>query len=222
MSTTAATETTIPTPGSRWRRVANLVLSHWDHLILMALLLFANRSLLAGEVRHDLIYLADPVAQGQWWRLLTYPLVHLSWYHLALDAGAFILLYRGLKVAAPSRRLLILVVCSTASLLIGIWFGEVRHLGLAGLSGIDHGLLAITALKMIQSSGQRNWGVAALLLVVGKSFYELLTGDVLFEALHGGLCGIPVGACHAGGVLGGFLAFWMLKDLETGTGNNTL
>ena len=188
-----------------------------DQLLLLALLLGANITLLTGHMRDDLVYLDELVIQGEWWRLLTYPLVHLSWYHLALDAGAFFLLYRGLQIRSVSGKMLVLMVCSTTSLLFGIVCGDAQRLGLAGLSGIDHGLMAFTALEMIRSDRSSVWGLLALFLVVGKSGYELMAGGVVFNALHMGLCGIPVAACHAGGALGGLLAFLLLDTEGRGT-----
>lgn len=44
-------------------------------------------------------------------------------------------------------------------------------------------------------------------VVVSKSIYETISGHVLFEFMHLGLCGFPIAASHAGGVLGGIVAF---------------
>lgn len=191
--------------------IAGRFARRWDKLLLTSVLFWTNFSLLGGFIRDDLVYLAEPVARGEWWRLMTYPFVHLSWYHLALDAGAFFLLYDGLRVLSIPRKMLILLVCSALSLLFGIWLGDAQRLGLAGLSGIDHGLMAFAALEMIVADGRRKAGLLALILVAAKSVYELAAGGVLFEALHMGLCGTPVAACHAGGALGGILAFALLR-----------
>src|SRR5688572_15031172 len=40
---------------------------------------------------------------GEWWRLLTFPWVHISFYHLLLDASAFILLYQTLRCSFRLR-----------------------------------------------------------------------------------------------------------------------
>lgn len=82
--------------------------------------------------------------------------------------------------------------------------------GLSGLSGIAHGLMAIAALEMLRHRVQRKWGWISLLTVVGKSAYELWTGQVLFEFIHMGMCGQPMAACHAGGVLGALTVFLMI------------
>ena len=185
---------------------------HWDLMALSLLLILANRTLLDSTVNSAWTYHPIPLEAGEWWRLASYAFVHLSWYHLLLDAGAFFLLYTGLKQTRCAVRLAILAACSAGSLLFGVWLGTAQQLGLAGLSGVDHGLMAIAALQLMRSADQRKWGLAGLALVVGKSAFELATGHVVFGALHGGMCGIPVAASHAGGVLAGMLAFMALES----------
>ena len=191
---------------------------HWDLLLLSALLVVANWPLLYGSVNGALIYHPGPVGAGEWWRLVSYPFAHLSWYHLMLDASAFFLLYTGLEEKRRTIKLMILVACGASSLLLGVWLGAAQNLGLAGLSGVDHGLMAVCALEMVQSATRRRPGLTCFLLVLGKSVYELAAGDVVFEALHMDLCGIPVAACHGGGFLGGVLVFWALNAAKSGKG----
>ncbi len=82
--------------------------------------------------------------------------------------------------------------------------------GLSGLSGIAHGLMAIAALEMLRHREQRRWGWISLCMVVGKSAYELWTGQVLFDFMHMGMCGQPLAACHAGGVIGALIVFTLM------------
>jgi rhomboid family GlyGly-CTERM serine protease len=183
--------------------------TRYRELILWTLLLLLiNYPLFYGSINDTLRYLPDSLNQGQWWRIITYPLVHLSWYHFALDAGAFLMLYQGLFEKRPIRKLALLALCSSTSLILGIWMGAVQAVGLSGLSGIAHGLMAFSSLEALRLHGRsRLWGFMGLLIVVGKSLYELAVGHVIFEFMHLGLCGYPVAACHAGGVLGGLIAF---------------
>jgi len=58
-------------------------------------------------------------------------------------------------------------------------------------------------------------GLASLLAVVAKSTYEAATGHVAFAALHLGDVASPVAICHAGGVLGGLLAFLSMNAART-------
>ena len=81
-------------------------------------------------------------------------------------------------------------------------------LGLRGLSGIAHGLLAITAVEMIATATSkidRVCGLLCLTAVLAKSCLEALTGHAVLATLHFGMLGTPIAICHAGGVLGGLI-----------------
>jgi len=83
--------------------------------------------------------------------------------------------------------------------------------GLCGLSGIGHGLMAFSGLEMMRDGSNRNTGVVIGMLVVVKSIYEAAAGTVLFAFFHRGMCGVPLAACHAGGVLGGIVSFFLFS-----------
>jgi rhomboid family GlyGly-CTERM serine protease len=176
-----------------------------DVLVLILLLLGANTHLIAGDLSADLIFLPRPFLSGDWWRLITFPFVHTGWYHLFLDAGAFLLLYTGLTEQRPFRRLLCVATCSSFSLTT-VWLTtpEIDFLGLNGLSGIGHGLMALSTLELAESRQSRLMGIAGFGALVFKCLFELITGTVLF---HFGLCGTPLAASHGGGVLGGIFLF---------------
>ena len=195
-------------------KIGNFLSAHWDLLVWTVLLLWLNRPLLGGSINSALLFQSPAVAQGQWWRILTFPLVHLSWYHLLLDGGAFLLLYNGLAEERRWIKLLIMAAGSAGSLAFGLWLSPASSQGLSGLSGIAHGLMAFSALEMVRVPQQRLWGWTSLGIVVFKSLYELASGQVLFAFMHMGMCGDPVAACHAGGVLGGLAAFVVLHGVR--------
>lgn len=184
---------------------------------LWTLLLFlTNLPLLKGNIATVLAFFPAEVAAGQWWRLLTFPFVHASLYHLILDAAAFLLLWQALAEERAARRFGYFAACWAGSLLLALTLApEVQTLGLCGLSGIAHGLLAVVALELLTRSRRRsrNRHAGALLLagVVGKCALEVATGGALFASLHLGEVGQPVVATHAGGVLGGVVAFGLLQ-----------
>jgi rhomboid family GlyGly-CTERM serine protease len=209
MQRTAQFQPNIPVRGS-FSSLKRWLQHHWDHVLLILMLIAANQTLLEGTVNKALIYHPLPVGAGEWWRLISYTFVHVSGYHLLLDAGGLLLLYNGLNQPRGTTRLMILAACSSGGLLFGVWLGAADRLGLAGLSGVDHGLMAFYALQQMGSSEHHPWGLVGLLLIIGKSMVELATGHVVFGSLHGGLCGVPVAASHAGGTLAGMLVFWVL------------
>jgi rhomboid family GlyGly-CTERM serine protease len=185
---------------------------HWPLWIWALLLIAVNMPLLWGQVRTGLLYLPEAVDNGQWWRVITFPLVHLSWYHLLLDAGGFLLLFSCLEEQRPLAKAIYIIGPGAGTLfLASVLDPSISQRGLSGLSGIAHGLMAVSALEMLGHKDHRTWGGLSLAVVVIKSAYELWSGRVLFEFMHMGLCGHPLAASHAGGVMGGVLAFLLLK-----------
>ncbi|MCK4910032.1 MAG: rhombosortase [Thermodesulfovibrionales bacterium] len=191
-----------------------------DMLIILGMIALANTHLIGmgGAISRSLVFYPYEVLSGQWWRVLTYPFVHLSWYHLALDAGAFILLYRELEDRRTWVKLFYVLCCGLASLGVALFFSQSTiSSGLTGLSGIAHGLMAVTALEMVRKEEHSRMGLVMFGTVVLKSIYEAFTGEVVFEFMYMGLCGTPLAACHAGGVLGGVLAFaFMNRHMKKG------
>ena len=198
----AASIESFPTPGSIRR--ANQLRNELRAFTL--LLLLCNVPLLLGRSTDAFAFLPRAVAAGEWWRVLTHPFAHVSWYHLLLDGSAFLILYQMLGSKDRWSRLGAVVACALGS--VGIaWLAcpLVADIGLCGLSGIAHGLLAITAVEMIASAGtnDRVYGLLCLTVVVAKSCLEALTGCAVLATLHFGMLGTPIAICHAGGVLGG-------------------
>ncbi len=209
-------------PRAFWSRGSGLPAATGFLLILVALL----------PLYRLLAFDTHAVLTGQWWRLLTHPFVHVSWYHALLDGAALLLLWRSLE----RRRLAHIILPAAGSLLAALWFWPaINQTGLCGLSGIAHGLMAISAVEMINTkrgsglsaatAGRNNLGrgteaaptfVTAkqlgwlcFALVTGKSIWEAATGQVFFDWLHFGLMGTPVAVSHLGGVVGGLLS-WAL------------
>lgn len=176
--------------------------------IFALVILLANVTLFTGTVCEPFVFMKEKVASGEWWRIATFPFVHVGWYHLLMDAGAFLFLYQGLQECSTPKRLLYVFACATGSLLFSLLLSPMDN-GLCGLSGIAHGLMAITGFELARSkeASMQMAGRFTLFLVIGKSLVEAATGIVLFRNLHVGNVGIPVAACHLGGVLGGALMF---------------
>lgn len=174
-----------------------------------AVLALANLPLLFGRVCEPLLFEPARVAAGEWWRVLTGPLVHVSAYHLLLDAGAFLMLYRGLREPSRTKRLVLVAAPAAGSLLISLPSLLAGGGSLCGLSGVAHGLLAVSALELMDTRDRTTVriGAVGLFIVAGKSVIEALTGHVLFASLHLGDVATPVAICHLGGVLGGLLAY---------------
>ena len=192
-------------------------------LIVFAIVLtLLNVPLLDGAWRAQFVFVPDLVAAGDWWRVLTHPFVHVSWYHLLLDGGALFLLYPELRDWSRARRLVALAICALGSLLAAMLSPAVASIGFCGLSGVAHGLMALAAVEMIRRAEKRERiaGWCALALVVGKAAIEAATGQVALAFLHFDLMGVPIAACHAGGALAG-LMFALLPQVTNPAASST-
>ncbi|MBN2164217.1 MAG: rhombosortase [Pontiellaceae bacterium] len=176
------------------------------------ILLAVNSPLLFGRVCDPLIFRPEAWIAGEWWRAVTFPFVHVSLYHLLLDSSAFLYLYHGLGRMSFTRRGAIAAGCTFGSLIASLAFSSLNG-GLCGLSGIAHGLMAVSGLELAFSAdhGLRRTGWMCLAIIIGKSLFELLTGQVLFAFLHLGSVGAPVAATHFGGVAGGLASFALIS-----------
>lgn len=179
----------------------------WEMRLWLLLLLLTNLGLLLGQgPTSNLMYNPAAVVAGQWWRVCTWPWVHVSRYHLLLDGAAFLLLYQGLTAPSVARRLSYLLGATAGSLLLPVLCApELGELGLCGLSGLAHGLMAISALELY---GQhKKLGAWLLIGLLAKTTWELWSGAAFLQNLHIGDIGQPIVTTHAGGVLGGLLVF---------------
>jgi rhomboid family GlyGly-CTERM serine protease len=179
-----------------------------DALVLLMIVLVFNSHLVGLGSGISSIFIPSAVKHGQWWRLFTHPFVHVTWYHLLLDAGAFFILYADLKKKSLPMKMFCLIACAGTSLAAALIFSPlIESRGLCGLSGTAHGLMAFSGLEMIKDGRSQRIGLVSFMVVLIKSIYELITGAVVFDFMHMGLCGTPVAACHFGGVVGGILSF---------------
>lgn len=176
---------------------------------LAAVLALLNVPLLAGGFDPRFSFLPGAVQAGEWWRVLTHPFVHVSAYHLLLDAAAFFVLYGGLCEHGRATRFALLGASTAGSLLVSLWAAPaVQTQGLCGLSAIAHGLSAVAALDLMAGGNPRlvrGAGLASFALVVGKSLVEAVTGEIALASWHLGSLGTPIAVCHAGGVLGALM-----------------
>lgn len=184
-----------------------------DIIAMTMLLIGTNLHLMTGNSDTALVFMPNDAFNGEWWRYITHPFVHLSWYHLMLDASAFFILYSGLAEQAVMIRLFYALISGAFSLSFAVWFApETRIYGLCGLSGIAHGLMAISSLEMMKEKETFQVGLISLIALIAKSIYEGMTGKVFFEFLYFGLCGTPIIACHTGGVIGGIVGYLIKKQ----------
>lgn len=165
-----------------------------------------------GPLPQALLLEPEGVLQGQWWRLLTHPFVHVSWYHLVLDATATLLLLRWLASASFWLRVMIVLGAWLGSL-IGAWLvlPGYQVSGFCGLSGIAHGLMLAGGWLLWRRADQRATqltGLFSIVIISSKCALEL-SDLALLGAVHLGDVGQPIVASHAGGAAGALAVLFL-------------
>ena len=178
----------------------------------LAGILLASGVVLVAVVVQSVAGLAEAL---QWQRSagaglswLTSHLSHWSWNHLAWDLFAFGLLSLLCLRLMPSRYAFCLFVAAVL-IPLEIQIDQPLLESYRGLSGIDCALLGlVVAALWRQSSGDRNWGAAQALALLGgcgflaKTMYELTTGGTVFVE-PGQEPFVPVISAHLVGFLSG-------------------
>ncbi|RYD83487.1 MAG: rhombosortase [Verrucomicrobiaceae bacterium] len=195
-------------------RVDARMVELWVFTVLLTLL---NWPLFCGGNTDLFAFVPEQIRAGQWWRVITHSFVHVSWYHFLLDAMAFLFLYQGLSSGKRWQRLGVVAASIGGSLLAALWISpELLSLyGLRGLSGVAHGLMLFSMLEMLSVKHRdlqtKVIGLLGATAVFAKVLWEMYFDTAFFASFHLGLFGVPVVACHAGGVLGAFLFWWTAK-----------
>jgi rhomboid family GlyGly-CTERM serine protease len=180
--------------------------------ILCSMILLLNIPLLFGGPSADLLFQPEAFAQGDWWRLITHPFIHVSLYHLLLDAGAFLFLWWSRPGPHQFQSDITLLSCCACGSLLGALWSGIPSGGFGGLSGAAHGLMAYQGMAWLLQSNDppsnKIMGAMLVLIVVGKACLETITETVFLNTLHFGTIGLPITACHLGGALGGLFFAW--------------
>jgi hypothetical protein len=185
------------------------IIRHLDLWIWAILLGLFNLPLLWSKPLTILIFSPASTVSNTAFSILLHPLIHVSLYHFALDAGAFLFLYSELRSTALHKRIICIAAGAVGSLVAALYAPSISVKGLCGLSGIGHGLMAVWALEMFKRNDplEHRLGMACFFLVVIKSIYEAWSGQVFLDALHFGEVGSPIASCHAGGICGAITAY---------------
>lgn len=161
---------------------------------------------LAATLLHPEVLVADTEAirHGEWWRLLTGPLVHSNGGQLARDVVALVILGAAYEAEFRLRfslALLAAIVVPCAA--IAAWQPDFTQY--FGLSGAVYALLTMAFVHEWKTSGGKpaRWVVITCAVTVLKLGYECVTGQLLLpmELGHGvqpaplaHLVGLAVGA----------------------------
>jgi len=178
--------------------------------IFAAIITFCNLHLFTNTFPEKAALFPDKLFAGEWWRIFSHYFAHLSWYHLLIDAGAFLVLFFSIE---KKTRYLYFVACAVGSLITPLLFSDTIYSnGLCGLSGIAHGLMVVAALEMTKNKHTKIIGIVAFSIVILKTTIELTFSPAALSFLHIGDVGIPITECHLGGIIGG-LTIYLIKKM---------
>jgi len=186
--------------------MSNQTISDFEAAAWICVLGLVNLPLAAGMPPSLFRFDEGLVLRGEWWRLATHALAHVSLYHLLLD-GVVFLLFLGELPGGAGRRVagvVFLALCGLAG--AWAWNPGLGEIGLCGLSGVCHGLGVAAGTRWIASAKDRatlGFGLVWTLICLLKPAGEMLLGQNLLGRAHLGEVGIPVPECHLGGALGG-------------------
>jgi rhomboid family GlyGly-CTERM serine protease len=149
---------------------------------------------------HGLRYERAALAAGDWWRLVTAHVAHLSWLHGVLNAIALLMILQIFRGAVTAREWWIAGVLSLLTVDAGLWWLQPGLGWYVGFSGILHGLFVAGIAALWRDGERRVAGLFAIGLVLKLAFEAWLgPASNFFDA--------PViTASHSYGAAGGVVA----------------
>jgi rhomboid family GlyGly-CTERM serine protease len=185
-----------------WFRSANCD-ARYGAALIAALALILGLCATGEAGREGLRYERIALAHGQWWRLLTAHLVHLSLLHALLNCAGLALLWMLFAREFTPRRWAWILIAACTAIDAGLWFLRPEIDWYLGASGVLHGALAAGATSLYRRGDAV--GTVLILLLVVKLIYEQHSGASVFAG------SLPLVAdAHLFGALGGLIGAWAL------------
>lgn len=168
--------------------------------LILSLIMLAV-ALLPREIEDSLIFHRQHLIAGEWWRLFSGHLVHLSWQHLLMNiAGLWLIFWLARNRLTTAEWMIALLSSSLLISLALLFFSNLDWY--VGFSGILHGFLILVAYRLITHREFEGWFL--LLFVVTKIGWEqwqgaspelkqIIGGNVIIDAhLYGAVAGILI------------------------------
>ncbi|MCG8311837.1 MAG: rhombosortase [Pseudomonadales bacterium] len=183
--------------------------SWWFTLSLLLAIVVLN---LLPETTHQQLNLKhSPINAGEWWRLFSCHLLHLSVNHTLLNfVGYLFVTFSFRDEVSPAREILILLI-SAIGVGAGIYYLNPEMYSYVGLSGAIYGVLV--AFILIGLNRTPTLSLAFLTFIIGKFIFEYINGGsaAQTEEFIGGKVATD---SHLYGALSGILpgVLFFLKD----------
>jgi len=164
----------------------------------------------APSLGDALIYDRDAISGGEWWRLITGNLVHLSGMHFSFDVVA--LLVVGTIIEQRGNRyvgLVYFMAGAAIGIVVYVASPELRYYG--GLSGIVTAAVVYLCLGGLRDTGAWRWlCLFGLTLVAVKIGLELTLGNSLLAATESQPF-VPVPVSHLAGACTALFVFFLTR-----------
>ncbi|PCJ36955.1 MAG: rhombosortase [Moraxellaceae bacterium] len=180
----------------------------WFSFLVIAIVL--TLSILGESATQALSLHRSMIDNGEWWRIITGQVVHLSVNHTLLNAMGYIILCFGFRKEVSATEEMLALIVSMFGVGFGIYLFNPEISWYVGLSGAIYGLL----ISNVMIGAKRTPTLSALFLffIVTKIIYEQFFAgpDRATEALIGGEVAID---SHLYGALTGLIpgTFWVWR-----------
>ena len=137
------------------------------------------------------------IMQGEFWRVLTGHFAHFGADHLRWDVLAF-LAFGSLAEFRSRRGFLLCLFVASVVISAGVGFLQPQFSVYRGLSGLDSALFTFVTADLLRDGlRERDWpntavGALALTGFMGKSVFELVTGQTLFVSANANFEAVPL------------------------------
>lgn len=150
------------------------------------------------------IYDRVAIEQGQWWRLITGNLVHLSALHFAADTLA-LLVVGWLAEQRCGRPLALLYLLAAVAVGAAVYLGVpgLRYFG--GLSGVVNAVLVVLTFDGARSAGPARWIWRLLLAAVATKLGAEMSSGATALAVAASPAFVPVPLSHLAGAVAGLV-----------------
>lgn len=152
-------------------------------------------------------YQRDAILAGQFWRILTAPLVHLNWSHTLMNVGGLIIIWGLFGQVIANRAWVFITLGCALAISSGLLLLNPEVSWYVGLSGILHG--CFTAGAIAEWRTHKQTCIVMLLLVCSKLLWEQMFGSLPGSAETAG--GKVIVDAHLYGAITGLALGWFLS-----------
>jgi len=194
---------------NKFKLIQRITVIHTLTLLAVIALLLA----FGGSTFSELLrYQRESILEGQLWRVLTAPLVHLNWPHTIMNTTGLIIIWGLFGPTLTNRAWVIITLVCTLCISSALLLFNPDIRWYVGLSGLLHSYFAAGAIAE-RHIAQRT-SIVMLILITSKLIWEQLLGPLPGSAETGG--GKVIVEAHMYGAISGLIFGWFLTRKKLG------